>query len=106
GAVVINDPSLLRVVVTGSGSIGTEAAYSLQLAKQPTAPVFVTLSALAAAQALGLPNDNAIMIAAGNLPAAAAFFTTVYANGTATTVPQRSIVLVFTPSNWSVPQFV
>jgi hypothetical protein len=110
GAVVINDPSLLRVAETGSGPIGTEAAYSLQLAKQPTAPVFVTLSALSAAAELGLPNDSAIMIAAGYLPAAAAFFTSVYtASGlasVATTVPQRSIVLEFTPSNWNTPQFV
>jgi hypothetical protein len=121
GPVVISQPAGgLTVAEDLTGPIGTIASYDVQLAQQPNCggasncTVYVTINS-----ELGTllnrsanPTGDSILLALGANPNAGTstsnsdFYQHVVIDGTAVDLPQRTIVLVFTTSNWDIPQVV
>ncbi len=124
GAVIITQHAGgTNVQETGSGPIGTIDSYNVRLAQQPTGNVYVTVTAepdflidrlgqnptapgqfgdsiLLATEPLGtIPN-------AGTSTANSDFYQHTTYDGAALDVPQRAVVLEFTPTDWQTPQVV
>ena len=103
----------------GSGPIGTVDNYNVRLGQAPTSTVYVTITA-EPDNLLNRLGDNAtsqtgdsILLTTGSTPPAActstatcAFYQHTTYDGASLDVPQRAVVLVFTPTNWMVPQQV
>jgi hypothetical protein len=102
--------------------VGTRLAldmYTVRLAKAPTADVYITISAARAqeeeendtfANPSPLPNGQAdtlwLSTSLSGLPVEGDFDRDIMLNGALVHVPQRAIVLHFTPSNWNTEQHV
>ena len=121
GPVLITEPAAgLSVTESGTGPIGTIASYDVSLAQQPncgsasSCTVYVTVTAEPGTllQRSGTPASDSVLLAVGANPspgtttANSAFYQHVVINGVAVDIPQRTIVLVFTSSNWATPQVV
>ena len=118
GAVVITESNGFTAVREG-GPVAADS-YLVSLASQPTGTVYVTVSAARSPQEEeqdqlnnppGLANGKGDSIwvstsASLTTPLATEFQHTVTINGVATTVNDRSVVLVFTAANYQIGQAV
>jgi Ca2+-binding RTX toxin-like protein len=102
GAVIITESDGFTAVREG----GPADSYSVRLASRPTSNVYVTVAAPVSPQE---ERDNRDGRGAGDsvlVSKNGQFYRTVIVNGVAMTIPERAIVLVFTPDNWNTPQTV
>ena len=124
GLVVITETDGFTAVREG-GPVRIDA-YSIRLAKLPTANVYLTISAAGSpqeeaddaasvnaanlAQQLATGSGDTLWLCTGSSAAACddptEFRRYVYVNGVLTAVDNRSLVLTFTPGNYSTPQWV
>ena len=85
----------------------TMDSYTVALAAQPTSDVWITVSAEMSPQ--GLAGADTAYLCSGTQAACstdAAYFRTVLLDGSSTSLPNRSLVLHFTPQNYATPQTV
>ena len=124
GLVVIEETGGFTAVREG-GPVQIDA-YSIRLAKLPTANVYVTISAAGSpqeeaanaasvnaanlAQNLAIGAGDTVWLCTGATAAACddptEFRRYVYVNGVLTAVDNRALVLTFTPGNYAAPQWV
>ena len=111
GQVIVNESDGFSALYEGGscfsltpvGCVSPLDSYTVVLAAAPTANVYVTVSAAGSPQEESTGDTFLVSTIAGS---PADFYRTITLNGVPTTVPKRSIVLVFTPGNWNVPQTV
>jgi hypothetical protein len=85
----------------------TMDSYTVALASQPTSDVWITVSAEMSPQ--GLTGGDTAYLCSGTQATCstdAAYFRTVLLDGSSTSLPNRSLVLHFTPQNYATPQTV
>ena len=93
--------------VTPVGCVPSLDSYTVVLAAAPTSNVYVTVSAANSPQEEqnGVPMGDTFLVAT-TAGSPGSFTRTITVNGVVTTVPDRQVVLVFTPGNWNVAQTV
>jgi hypothetical protein len=92
------------VIIAETGGLsaareGVAESYSVRLARAPTGTVYVVVSAAAAP--LAETGAESVLVSTDQT-----FYRSVLIGGVPTLVPQRAVVLVFTPATWNVAQTV